>query len=201
MAETEEPVKWTVNDDNDEFECEVTNLTLTVGASVFGRVALDAVGVSRRLPVAEIGTVAAASDTAGDPRLLDGFTDHDAVLLELLGEDGVEERVAARVERQNEHGEHFGLLQRHELEPERRRQREEGDRSPAQEVGEHQQRHPLGDPRIVRIPRLRTSNRAVHLPIQNSIAASVTIKHHTITASPLRSIISNYAIITRCYIY
>lgn len=102
-----------------EIEC-VTDLTLTVGASVFGRVPLDAVGISGRLSVTEIGTVSAASDAAGNPRLLDGFADHDAVLFELFGQNGVEERVAARVERQDEYGEHFGLLQRHELQPEGR---------------------------------------------------------------------------------
>ena len=54
----------------------------------------------------------------------------DAVLLELLGEDGVEEGIAARVEGQDEDGEDLGLLQRDQVEARARRQREEGDRRP-----------------------------------------------------------------------
>lgn len=56
-----------------------------------------AVGVGRRLAVAEVGAVAAAADAPGDARLLDRLADEHAVLLELLREDGVEEGVAARV--------------------------------------------------------------------------------------------------------
>ena len=153
--------------DGERLECG-SDLTLTVGASVFGRITLHTVGISGRLSVTEIRTVATASNAASNSRLLDGLADHDAVLLELLGENGVEERVAARVQRQDEHREDFGFLQRHELQPEGGRQREEGDRSPAQEVGEYQQRHPLGDSRIVRVPRLRSPNGAVHLHMQLS---------------------------------
>jgi hypothetical protein len=120
-----------------------------------------AVGVGRRLAVAEVGAVAAAADAPGDARLLDRLADEHAVLLELLGEDGVEEGVAARVERQDEHGEHLGLLQRDELQSERRRQREERDRRPAQKVSEHQQRHSLRDSGIVRIPCLATSKNRI----------------------------------------
>ena len=54
----------------------------------------------------------------------------DAVLLELLGEDGVEEGVAARVEGQDEDGEDLGLLQRDQVQARARRQGEEGDRRP-----------------------------------------------------------------------
>ena len=54
----------------------------------------------------------------------------DAVLLELLGEDGVEEGIAARVEGQDEDGEDLGLLQRDQVQARARRQREEGDRRP-----------------------------------------------------------------------
>jgi hypothetical protein len=43
------------------------------------------------------------------------------------------------------------------------RQREKSDGRPAQEIGEDQQGHPFGNPRVVRIPRLRASNSAVHL--------------------------------------
>lgn len=101
------------------------------------------------------------------------LADHDAVFLELFGEDGIEERVAARIERQDEHSEHFGLFQRHELDAEGSRQREEGNRCPAEKVGEHQQRHPLGDARIVRVPRLRAPNRAVHLHRKENVQREI----------------------------
>lgn len=133
-------------------------------AAIFRRVAVaEAVRVARRLAVAEVGTVAAPADAARHPRLLDRLADHDAVLLELLREDGVQERVAARVERQDEHGEDLGLLERDEAEAGRRGEREERDGRPAEEVGEHEQRHALGDARVVRVPRLRAADRAVHL--------------------------------------
>ena len=54
----------------------------------------------------------------------------DAVLLELLGQDGVEEGVAARVEGQDEDGEDLGLLQGDQVEPSASRQGEKGDGSP-----------------------------------------------------------------------
>ena len=133
------------------------------GAAIFGGVVADGVCVARCGPVAEVGTVPAASDSARHPRLFDGFADHDAVLFELLGQDGVQERITARIERQDEDGEDFGLFQRHELHSEGSRQREEGDGCPAQEIGEDEQSHPLGDARIVRVPGLRAANSAVHL--------------------------------------
>ena len=54
----------------------------------------------------------------------------DTVLLELLRQDGVEERVAARVEGQDEDGEDLGLLQGDQVEARARRQGEEGDGGP-----------------------------------------------------------------------
>lgn len=105
----------------------------------------------------------ASADPAGHARLLDGLADEDAILFELLGQDGVEERIAAGIERQDEDGEDFGFLERNELEAGGGRQREKSDGRPAQEIGEDQQGHPFGNPRVVRIPRLRASNSAVHL--------------------------------------
>jgi len=130
-----------------------------------GRPVDQAVGVGGRLPVAEVGAVPATADAPGDARLLDRLADHHAVLLELLGEYGVQERVAARVQRQHEHGEHLGLFQGHEPHPADGGQRDERDRRPAQQVGEHEQRHALGDPRVVRVPRLRAADGAVHLQV------------------------------------
>lgn len=87
----------------------VAGLGVRVGVRrVFaGRPVHQAVGVGGRLPIAEVGRVSAAPDAPRHPRLLDGLADEDAVLLELLREDGVEEWVAARVERQHEHREHL----------------------------------------------------------------------------------------------
>lgn len=65
--------------------------------------------------------MATPADASSDARLFDRLADHHAVLLELLGEDGVEERIAARVEGQNEHGEDFRLLERDQLPAEHRR--------------------------------------------------------------------------------
>ena len=85
------------------------------------------VGVGRRLPVAEIRTVPATTYPPCHPALFDRLTYHHTILLELFGQDRVQERVAARVEREDEHGEDLRLLQRHQLEPEGRREREERD--------------------------------------------------------------------------
>ena len=138
------------------------------GAAIFGRISVaQTVGVARRLPVAEIGAVAAAADASRHPRLFDSLADEDAILFELFRQDGVEERIAAGIERQDEDGEYFGFFQRHELETGSGRQREEGDGCPAEEIGEDEQGHPFGDPRIVGIPGLRPSNGAVHLKKDN----------------------------------
>lgn len=96
----------------------------------------------------------ASPDPSGHPGLLDPLADEHAVLLELLGEDGVQEGVGAAVEGQHEDGEHFGLLQGDEVGAGHGRQREEGDRGPADEVGDHQEGHALGDPGVVRVPGL-----------------------------------------------
>lgn len=109
------------------------------------RSTVDAVGVGWRLSVAEVGGVPAPSDPPGDARFLDGLANHDAVLFELLGQDGVEEGVAAGVEGEDEDGEDLGRLQGNEVQAEAGRQGQEGDRRPADEVGEHQQSHSLGN--------------------------------------------------------
>ena len=57
------------------------------------------------------------------------------------------------------------LVERDEFVAERRRQREETDRGPTDEVGEHEERHPLGDTRVVGAPRLRGTDRAVDLRV------------------------------------
>ena len=86
------------------------------------------------------------SDASRNPRLFYGLADHDTIFLELFGQDCVEEGIAARVERQDENGEDFGRVQRDEVGSKTRRQSQEGDRGPTDEVGEHQQGHPFGDP-------------------------------------------------------
>ncbi len=72
--------------------------------------AVEAVGVGWRLAVAEVAGMAASPDTACHARFLDGFADHDAILLELLGENGVEEGVETAVQRQNEHSENLNKI-------------------------------------------------------------------------------------------
>ncbi len=69
--------------------------------------AVEAVGIGGRLAVAEVAGMAASPDAACDARFLDGLADHDAILLELLGENGVEEGVETAVQRQHEHSEHL----------------------------------------------------------------------------------------------
>jgi hypothetical protein len=69
--------------------------------------AVEAVGVGWRLAVAEVAGMAASPDAACHARFLDGLADHDAILLELLGENGVEEGVETAVQRQHEHSEHL----------------------------------------------------------------------------------------------
>ena len=99
--------------------------------------AVDAVCVGRRLPVAEVARVPAPSDPSCHSRLLDRLADHHAVLLELLGEDRVEEGVAAAVEGEDEHCEDFRCLQGDQARSPGRCEGKEGDGKPADEVSEY----------------------------------------------------------------
>lgn len=83
------------------------------GLIVPGRAVHQAVGVDRRLPVAEVGAVPAPADPPSHPGLLDRLAYKHAVLLELFREYSVQERIAAGVQWQHEHGEHLRLLQGH----------------------------------------------------------------------------------------
>lgn len=123
------------------------------------------VGVGRCLPIAEIRAVPAPADAAGHARLLNRLAYQHAILLELFREDGVQEGIAAGVERQHEYREDLRLLEGHQLQPEGRREGEEGYRRPAEKIGEHEQRHSLRYARVVRVPRLRATYRAVHLQV------------------------------------
>jgi hypothetical protein len=71
------------------------------------RAAVETVGVGWRLAVAEVAGMAASPDAACHARFLDGLADHDAILLELLGENGVKEGVETAVQRQDEHSENL----------------------------------------------------------------------------------------------
>ena len=73
--------------------------------------AVDAVRVRRCLSVAEVAGVATPSDSSRHSRLFNCLADHHTVLLELLGEDCIEEGVAAAVEWKDEHCEDFCRLQ------------------------------------------------------------------------------------------
>ncbi len=98
----------------------------------------------------------ATPDAPSHPALLDRLAYQDAVLLELLRHDGVEERVAAGVERQDEDGEDLGALERDEVQAEGGGEREERYRCPAAEVREDEESHAFRYPRVVRVPRLRS---------------------------------------------
>ena len=57
----------------------------------------EAVGVGRRLPVAEIGRVATPADAPRHARLLNRLADQHTVFFELLSENSVEERIATGI--------------------------------------------------------------------------------------------------------
>ena len=59
-------------------------------------------------------------------------------------------------------GGYLGVVQRDPGVSEGGSEREERDGNPAGEVGEDKQRHPLRDPRVVRIPREGPADGAVH---------------------------------------
>ena len=98
---------------------------------------VEAVGVGRGLSVAEVAAVATPPDAPGYSALFYCLTDHYTVLLELLGEDGVQEGVAAGVQWENEHGKYFGSFQRYQMETTGRAGREESYWKPADEVSEY----------------------------------------------------------------
>ena len=108
---------------------------LGVGATAAATV--ETVGVGRSLSVAEVAAVATPPDTSRHSALFYCLADHHTVLLELLGEDGVQEGVAAGVQRQNEHGKYFGSFQGDQMETTGSAGREESDWKPADEVGEY----------------------------------------------------------------
>ena len=136
-----------------------------LGVGAAPAAAVEAVGVGRSLAVAEVARVSAPPDAPGHSALLDRLADHDAVLLELLGQDGVEEGVAAAVKRQHEHSEHLGRLQRYQLGAASCGHREESDGEPTNKVGEDKKRHPFGYLTVVRVPCLGASNSTIHLQI------------------------------------
>ena len=108
-----------------------------LGVGAAATPAVETVGVGWCLPVTEVAAVATPSNTAGHSALLYCLADHHAVLLELLGEDGVEEGVAAGVEGQHEHGENFGSFQGYQVETTGSAGREESNWKPVDEVSKH----------------------------------------------------------------
>ena len=87
------------------------NRVLGVGST--STPAVETVGVGRSLSVTEVAGMTTSPNTSGNSALLDGLADHHAVLLELLGEDGVQEGVTAAVQGKNKDGENFGSFQRY----------------------------------------------------------------------------------------
>ncbi len=126
---------------------------------------VEAVSIGWRLPVAEVGTVPATSNPAGNSGLLDGLANHDAVLLELLGQDGIQEGVAAAVQGEDENGEDLGLLKTDQLQSRSCSYGKESNWRPANEVGKNKQRHPLGNSGVVGIPSLGSPDGAVHFQV------------------------------------
>ena len=99
--------------------------------------AVETVGVCWCLSVAEVAAVATPPDAPGYSALFYCLTDHHTVLFELLGQDGVQEGVAAGVQWQNEHGKYFGSFQGYQMETTGRAGREESYWKPADEVSEY----------------------------------------------------------------
>ena len=98
---------------------------------------IETVGVGGGLSVAEVAAVATPPDASCYSALLYCLTDHHAVLFELLREDGVQEGVAAGVQREDEHGEYFGSFQRYKMETTGCAGCEESYWKPADEVSEY----------------------------------------------------------------
>ena len=49
------------------------------------------------IPITEIGAVPASANSSGNPRFFNSFANHNTILLKLLGQNGIEEWVAATV--------------------------------------------------------------------------------------------------------
>lgn len=49
------------------------------------------------IPITEIRAVPASANSSGNPRFFNSFANHNTILLKLLGQNGIEEWVAATV--------------------------------------------------------------------------------------------------------
>ena len=108
-----------------------------LGVRTAATATVQTVGVGWRLSVTEVAAVAAPPDTPGYSALLYSLAYHHTVLLELLGEDGVEEWVAAGVQWENKDSENLGSFQGYQMETAGCTGCEESDRKPADEVSEY----------------------------------------------------------------
>ena len=118
---------------------------------------------SRRSPTHTDVPITEPGQTSRQRRFLKLLTNYGTVLFELFGEYGVQERIRATVQWEYKDRKHFGVVERYQMVPESSGEGEERDGSPAGEVGEDEQSHPLGDPGVVGVPRLGTADRTVHL--------------------------------------
>ena len=109
--------------------------------------------------------MSASSDTSSDSRFFNGLADHNAILLELLGQNSVQEWIATTVQGQDEDGEDFGLFKIDQVYSSSSCQGEKGDWCPANKVRKDQQGHSLGDPTVIGIPSLGATNSAVHFEV------------------------------------
>ena len=109
--------------------------------------------------------MSASSNASGHSGFLDGFANHHAVFLELFGQDGVQEGIAAGIEWQDENGEDFGLFHGDQGQVACGCDGKKGNGSPTNEVGEDQQSHAFSNATVIGIPCLGSSNGAIHLQI------------------------------------
>ena len=129
---------------------------------------LDAEVVYGAARVRQRRRVAVDGAVLHDASLADAAATHhaDKVLVELLREERVQERVGAGVHREEEHEQDLRLGDGDERVAERRRQSEERDREQAREVGEDQQGHALGDVGVVRAHhRVVDAHLTVHVEV------------------------------------
>ena len=138
--------------------------------------AIERISVGRCLSVTKVRTMSAPSNASSDSRFFNGLADHNAILLELLGQNSVQERIATTVQGQDENGEDLGLFKIDQVYSSSRSQSEKGDGRPTDKVRKDQQGHSFSDPTVIGIPSLGAANSAVHL----EVASHQDAKGHTI---------------------
>ena len=88
------------------FGCAAAVLRILGVISASGT-AVQTVRIGRGLSVTKITAVATAPDPTCHARFFNRFADHDAILLELFGQDRVEERVTTAVQREDKYSKYL----------------------------------------------------------------------------------------------